>query len=154
MMDFGGAIAAVKAGHKVQRDLWSQSEPGRHIKLSGLDSVVEVREDIVESTVGLTTYLAGPDDLLAEDWNFVRLPDTGNAKAGDPLAQRTYADHGAAKRADIEGPTIPQENIDNDNVMFVDTASVGPVPIPGANIHGLGPDVGGGPNPHYKPDVD
>jgi hypothetical protein len=114
-MDFGGAIAAVKAGHKVARDAWGTSEPGRYVKLGGIDSVTEVRDD-----GSAHTYVAGPEDLLAEDWRWVNLPDTGDAEAGDPLAQRTYRS---------EGPTIPQENIDNDNVTFVDTASVGPVPV-------------------------
>lgn len=116
MMDFGGAIAAVKAGHRVQRDAWGTSAPGRYVVLDGVDSV-----KLVEDDGSSTTYAAPADDQLAEDWNYVRLPDTGDAEAGDPLAQRTYEGR--------EGPTIPKENIENDNVQFVDTASVGPVPI-------------------------
>ncbi|NIJ34330.1 hypothetical protein [Sphingomonas oligoaromativorans] len=33
-------------------------------------------------------------------------------------------------------------------------AGDGPALRPGANIHGIGPDVGGGPNPNYRPSVD
>lgn len=129
-MDFGGAINAVKAGHRVQRSAWSTSEPGKHIRLQGVDHVVIVRDLLAPALAGeaevasdgtvASTYLAGPDDMLAEDWSYVRLPDTGDARAGDPLAQRTYQS---------QGPTIPQESIENDNVLFVDTASVGPVPV-------------------------
>lgn len=114
MMDFGGAIAAVKAGHRVQRSAWSTAEPGRYIMLAGIDSITDVREG------QSVTYSAPPVDQLAEDWNYVRLPDTGDATAGDPLAQRVYQS---------EGPTIPKEFVEADNVTFVDTASVGPVPV-------------------------
>lgn len=116
-MDFGGAIAAVKAGHRVQRSAWRTSEPGKQIKLMGIDRIVLVPDN---SELPMATYTAGPDDMLAEDWNYVRLPDTGGAVAGDPLAQRTYQS---------EGPTIPAEFVEADNVLFVDTASVGPVPV-------------------------
>jgi hypothetical protein len=141
MMDFGGAIAAVKAGHKVQRDAWSLEAPGKYVALSGIDSIRLVTDD-----VGTMTYVAGPDDLLAEDWNFVRLPDTGDATAGDPLAQRAYA--GSTPPGEIDGPTIPEESIENDNVEFVDTASVGPVPIDKSKYH----DIGGIAIPRLNPD--
>lgn len=126
MMDFGGAIAAVKAGHKVYREAWSQEAPGKHVKLLGVDSTILVPGDNSDAA----KYVAGPDDQLAEDWRFFNLPDTGDATAGDPLAQRTYADHASpAGPADIEGPTIPEEFVEAGNVEYVDTASVGPVPV-------------------------
>lgn len=112
MMDFGGAINGLKNGHKVRRDAWN--EPGKYVKMEG-DKLI-----LVEGTA-TATYVAPSDDQLAEDWLYVRLPDSGGAVAGDPLAQRTY--RGA------DGPTIAEENIRNDNVLFVDTASAGPVPV-------------------------
>lgn len=113
MMDFGGAINAVKAGHKVRREAWDN--PDKYICLGGVDSIK------VTGGASPETFVAGPDDQLAEDWRFVNLPDTGDAVAGDPLAQRTYQGR--------DGPTIPAESIENDNVIFADTRQGGPVPI-------------------------
>lgn len=140
MMDFGSAISAVKQGHKLYREDWGT--PGACIRLEGVDKVVHAAEGRTKP------YTPDSADMLAEDWRYMNLPDSGDAVAGDPLAQRTYA--GSTPAGQIDGPTIPRENIENDNVQYVDTASVGPVPVgadSGVSTERDGPEIAGIPMP-------
>jgi hypothetical protein len=59
----------------------------------------------------------------------------GDAQAADPVALEATAD------APVGEPVADEP------VPVMDTAPEG------ANIHGIGPDVGGGPNPDYDPDA-
>lgn len=99
-MDIGGAIAAVKAGGKVYREGWAV--PGWHIRLEGVDRIVEVNDGDV------ATYRPDSADLLAEDWRYL------------PQAEFVPSAH----------PTIPAEKVEAGNVEFVDTAEAGTVAVP------------------------
>ena len=74
-MDFGNALAELKAGNKVQRDGWNGNglwlelqRPDEHSKMT-LPYIFMSYPDDAKTTPGARVpWLASQTDMLAEDW--------------------------------------------------------------------------------------
>lgn len=87
MMDFGGALAALKTGHRVAREGWNGRDmflflvPGSHFKVNrppllGIypeGTGVDYRPHIDMKTAqgDVVPWVASQSDLLGEDWVYV-----------------------------------------------------------------------------------
>lgn len=72
-VDFGTALANLKAGNKVQRDGWNG--PGQYIELQKVDESVGYPGKMTLSYIYIKTvrgdlvpWVASQTDLLADDW--------------------------------------------------------------------------------------
>lgn len=99
-MDFGSAIQAVKNGNSVYREKWEAEEPARHIKLGGIDSVTEVKDDGSSHT-----YCASPDDMLAEDWRYYNGPGGAVTQGHEEAPPGGFAVDGENEHREVS-PTV------------------------------------------------
>lgn len=113
-----------------------------------------------ETTLPLEAQTEAPAPVV-EGADIPQIDDAAPVAEGQPQVSGEEPAETASVPAEPVAPeatdVAPEGTPDaEDPVPVVDTApdaDQAPV-VDGANVHGIGPDVGGGPNPDYNPDAD